>query len=103
MGFQRALIEAGKVERLRGRERLGAILERMAGVEQRLGDRAVEQPGVEMAQTEMRRQALAQRSLAGCGRPVDGDDHFGCRSGQAEERRGRNLEHGSGRSFKRRN
>ncbi len=89
MGFQRALIEAGRIEGLGGGEGLGAILERMAGVEQRLGDRAVEQPRIEMAQAEMRRQAFAQRPLAGRGRPVDGDDHFGCRRcGQAEEAAG---------------
>ena len=33
------------------------------------------QPGVEMAQAEMRREPLAERALAGGGRPVDRDDH----------------------------
>ena len=42
---------------------------------QRLGDRAIEQPGVEMAQAEMRREALAERALARRGRSVDRDDH----------------------------
>ena len=28
-----------------------------------------------VAQAEMRRKALSQSALAGCGRPVDGDDH----------------------------
>ena len=47
----------------------------MAGIEQRLGHRAIEQAGVEMAQAVMRGEPLAERALAGRRRSVDGDDH----------------------------
>jgi len=44
MGFQRALVEASRIEGLGGGEGLGAILERMACVDERLGDRAAATP-----------------------------------------------------------
>src|SRR3546814_14661927 len=40
-----------------------------------IADRAIEQPGVEHRQPEMRRQRARDRALARCGRPVDGNDH----------------------------
>jgi hypothetical protein len=72
---QRLFIEAGRIERARGGNRPGGVVEPMAAVEERLGDRAIEQAAVEMAQPEMSRQPLAERALAGGGRPVDGNDH----------------------------
>ena len=48
---------------------------RRAGIEHVLGDRAVDQPGVEMPQAVMRRELLAERAFARRRRPVDGDDH----------------------------
>ena len=53
----------------RPRPRRASSSSGIAAVEQRLGDGAVEQPGVEMAQAVMRGEPLAERALAGGGRP----------------------------------
>ena len=54
-------------------------VEGAAVVEERAGDRAVEQTGVEMRQAEMRGEPLRERALAGGRRSVDGDDHQAAR------------------------
>ena len=75
VALQRRLVErAGSIASAAAIAR-AAIAGLMAGVEQRLRHRAIEQPGVEMAQPVMRGELLAERALAGRGRPVDGDDH----------------------------
>src|SRR3546814_4873303 len=56
-------------------ERVGGIVG-VAMIELRLiADRAIEQPGVEHGQAEMRGERLGDRTLARRGGPVDGDDH----------------------------
>src|SRR5947207_1843905 len=47
----------------------------LAGVEQRLRHRAIQQPGVEMTQAVMRGKLLADRALARRCRSVDRNDH----------------------------
>src|ERR1051326_1831595 len=69
------LVEPGRIERTRRRACAGAVVKRRAFVEQRLRDRAVEQAGVEVAQSVMGGEMLAERPLAGRGGPVDRDDH----------------------------
>ncbi len=61
--------------RARPRPRRVAIVERLAGIEQRLRHRAVDQAGIEMPQPIVGGEPLAERALAGGRRPVDGDDH----------------------------
>src|SRR4029079_6661041 len=39
------------------------------------GQAAVHRSGVQVAETEPRRERASDRALAGAGRPVDGDDH----------------------------
>ena len=75
MTFQNRLVELRRIERPRRRDRVRLVVERASGIEQRLGDRAIDQPGVEVAQPEMRREPLAERALARRRRSVDGDDH----------------------------
>jgi len=74
MGLERCFIECGWLERLGSGDRCGHIVRAAAGIEQHHGHRAIDQPGIEMAQPVMRGQALAERTLAGGGRTVDGDD-----------------------------
>jgi hypothetical protein len=45
------------------------------GIDERLGDGAVDQAGVEMAQAVMGGEFPAERAFARGGRSVDGDDH----------------------------
>jgi hypothetical protein len=73
--FQRRLVEARRIERLRGAERPLAVIERMARIHQGLGDRAIDQPGVEMTQAVMGGKPLAERAFPRRSRSVDGDDH----------------------------
>ncbi len=51
------------------------IGERCPGLEQRMGNRAIEQARVEMAKAIMGGEPLAERALARRGRTIDGDDH----------------------------
>jgi hypothetical protein len=46
-----------------------------AGIEQRLGHRAIDHAGIEVAIAVVVSKPLAERALAGSGRSVDGDDH----------------------------
>ena len=46
--FQRAFVELGRIERDRGSDRLLDIVGRVAGIEHRLGHRAIDQAGIEM-------------------------------------------------------
>ena len=62
--LQRGLIEARRIERLGGGDRRRRVVGLLAGIEHRLGDRAIDQPGVEMAQAVMRGEPLAERALA---------------------------------------
>src|SRR5205807_1249166 len=55
------------------------------GIEQRLGHRAIDHAGIEMTIAVMRRQPLAERTLARRRGSVDGDDHEN--SGAARARR----------------
>ena len=73
--LERGLVEARRIERLGGGDRGGYIVRTASGIEQRFGHRAVDQPGIEMAQAVMRRQPLAERAFARCRRSIDGDDH----------------------------
>ena len=61
--FQNLLVERTRVERSRSRHGLGLVVKRASRVEQGLGDRAIDQPGVEMAQPEMA-ASLFERALA---------------------------------------
>src|SRR5262249_51117001 len=63
------------IEALRGGDGPLDIVEPVAGVEERLGDGAVDQPGVEVAEPVVGSQPFAERTLAGSRRSVDGDDH----------------------------
>src|SRR5262249_45076866 len=76
VALQRRLVEPVWIERTGRRTRAGAVVERRAVIEQGLGDRAVEEAGVEVTQSEMRGETLAERPLAGRRRPVDRDDHL---------------------------
>ena len=73
--LQDLLVELLRIERMRRRDRVLPVVERPPCIEQRLRDRAINQPGVEMAQTEMLREPPAERAFAGRRRSVDGDDH----------------------------
>src|SRR5215472_10058621 len=75
MAFQRGFVELAGIEGPRCRGRTRRVVETVAGVEHRLRDRPVEQPGVEMPQPVMGGEAFAERPLAGSCRTVDGDDH----------------------------
>src|SRR5712692_5786920 len=75
VALERGFVELGRIEGLRCGDRARDIIERVAGVKHRLGHRPVEQPGIEMTQPVMGGETLAERSLAGGGRTVDGDNH----------------------------
>ena len=76
VALQRGLVELRRIDApSRRRSRASRVGRLMAGIEQRLRHRAIEQPGVEMAQAVMRGELLAERALAGGRRSVDGDDH----------------------------
>ncbi len=75
MTFQGFFVEMRRIERVCRRDRAVTVAERMARIDQRLGDRPIDQPGVEMAQGKMRREPFPERALAGSGRSVDRDDH----------------------------
>ncbi len=60
---------------MRRRDGAGLVGQFGAGIQQRLGDRAVDHAGIEMAIAVMCGEPLAERALAGGGRSVDGDDH----------------------------
>ena len=71
---QRGIIEQAGGKVARG-ERVGGIVG-VAVIELRLiADGAIEQPGVEHGQAEMRGERLGDRALARRGGPIDGDDH----------------------------
>ena len=82
VALERRLIERLGIERPRGRRGADRIVEPAARIEQRLGDGAVEQTGIEMPEPVGRGEPLAERALAGGGRTVNGDDHgrplYGC-------------------------
>src|SRR5262249_23372422 len=61
----------------RDRDRALDIIQSMPGIDQPLSHCAVDQPSVEVAKPVVGGEPLAERSLAGSRRPVDGDDH-GC-------------------------
>src|ERR1039458_868835 len=75
MGLEGEFIEARRVERLGGGNRGGFVVRAAASIEHALRHRAIDQPGVEMAQSVMRGQPFAERALARGRRSVDGDDH----------------------------
>ena len=75
VALERDLVECRRVDCPRGRGGLHGIVEAMAAGTQRLRHRAIEQPGVEMAQPIMGGEPLAQRALARSRRSVDRDDH----------------------------
>ena len=62
--LERGFVEARRIERLGGGDRGGLVVRAAAGIEQRFGHRAIDQPGVEMAQAVMRGEPLAERALA---------------------------------------
>ena len=66
---QQAFGEAARGERIAGVVRIAAVEEHLPP------DRAVEQPGVEVRQPEMRGERLGDGALARGGGAVDGDDH----------------------------
>ena len=75
VAFQNFLIERARIERARGRHGLRLVVKRASRVEQRLGHRAIDQPGIEMAQPEMRSEPFSEGALARGGGSVDRDDH----------------------------
>src|SRR5262249_919156 len=56
-------------------DRGGLVLQISASAQQRVRDRAVDHPGIEMAEAVMGGKAPGERALAGGGRTVDRDDH----------------------------
>ena len=75
MTLQHCVVEPRGIERARRSHSMRLIIERTTGIEQRFGDRPIDQAGVEMAQPEMRGEPLAERSFARRGRAIDRDDH----------------------------
>ncbi len=73
--LERRLVEARRIECQRRRQCGVFVVRPLAGVEHGLADGTIQQAGVEMAQAVMGGKLLAERALAGRGRPVDGDDH----------------------------
>ena len=88
MPLQRGLVEARGIERARRRDRRRHVIEPLRRFEHRLGDRAIDQPAVEVAQAVMPGKAFRERALARRRRAVDGNDHAGVRPLRAR-RRGR--------------
>src|SRR5262249_29208816 len=75
LALERPLIEAGRIKRTGHPGGHHNIVEPLAGDLQIMGNRAVDQAGVEMPKPEVSRKALAQGALARSRRPIDGDDH----------------------------
>src|SRR5215467_8235985 len=75
LALERRLVETGGIDRLGGGHRARAIVGGVAGIEQGFRHRAVDQPGVEVAQAIVGGELLAERPLARGRRPVDRDDH----------------------------
>ncbi len=75
VALERGLVEARRIDRLGGGNGAELVAWLMPVIEQRLGHRAVQQPGVEMAKAVMRGELLAERSLSRRCRSIDGDDH----------------------------
>src|SRR5262249_20507596 len=75
LALERPLIESRRIERAGHLGGCRDVIEPLAGDLQIMGNRAVDQSGVEMPKPEVSRKALAQGALAGSCRPIDGDDH----------------------------
>src|SRR5262249_14695176 len=75
MAFEHLFVKPAGVERLRGRHRPRDIVEWVAHIDQRLGDRPIDQPGIEMAKPVTGREPFAERAFARGRRSIDGDDH----------------------------
>ena len=75
LSLEGSLIKLARVERAGGLGGLLQIIEPVAGHAQRMGDRPIDQAGIQVPQAIMDRKPLAERAFAGGGRPVDGDDH----------------------------
>ena len=82
VALERDLVEACGIDRLRRGNGARLVVGVVAGIEQRLRHRAVQQPGVEMAQAVVRGELLAERAFSRSRRSVDRDDHR--RSGNPE-------------------
>ncbi len=73
--LQLGIAEFFGIERHRNGHRARLVGQFKTPIQQRLGDRAVNHAGVEMAIAVMTGEPLAERALAGSGGSVDGDDH----------------------------
>src|SRR5262249_31743184 len=76
IGLECGITEVAGIERDRRRSCARLVGQGMAGIDQALRHRAIDQSGIEMAIAVMRRKAVAERALAGGCRSVDGDDHL---------------------------
>src|SRR5260221_11950370 len=75
LGLQRRISELFGIELERRGDREHLVGQLSAGVQHRLGNRAINHAGIEVTIAVMLGKPLAQRALAGGGRSVDGDDH----------------------------
>src|SRR5580704_17443053 len=73
--FQGIVVEFLRIERHRRFDGARGVVERIAGIEHRFADGAVEQPGIEMMEPINLCEVSRDRALAGSRRSVDGDDH----------------------------
>jgi hypothetical protein len=69
------LVETRWINRARRAHRRVKIVEARAGIEQALGDGAVEQSGIEMRKPIMSCKPFGERALAGGGGAVNSNDH----------------------------
>src|SRR3546814_19273263 len=74
MGRRHRAIEAAKIDLASHLRSPPLVVERQAGIQQRLGGRPIGQTGIEMLETVGFGDPARQRSLSGGGGPVDGDD-----------------------------
>ncbi|MCY1306842.1 hypothetical protein D9M70_567260 [compost metagenome] len=76
MGGKHRPIETGELDLARHLLSDRLVIERQAGIQQRLGGSAIGEAGVEMMKAVFLGDPARERALAGCGRSVDGDgDH----------------------------
>ncbi len=74
VGGEAVSVERVEIERCRGGDGGRLVVEIVAGRDQPVGDGAVGQAGIEMAEPEMLGEPARERALAACRRTVDGND-----------------------------
>src|SRR5213079_3378780 len=73
--FQYGIAKLFGIELKRGSHRERLVRQIGARIEQRLCDSAIDHAGIEVTISVMMGEALAERALAGGGRPIDGNNH----------------------------